>query len=74
MKVHVCTYCGSPRVYADAYVSLNDPGDIRIYDQKYCDNCEGECSTTEVELPEDLSGPTIQRRWGEKFLKGAYRG
>lgn len=54
MKVHVCNYCGSPRVYVDAYANLNVPDDIRTYEQTYCDDCAGECRTTEVEAPDEF--------------------
>jgi hypothetical protein len=52
--IHACNYCGSPRVYVDAYASLNVPEDIRTYDNCYCDDCEGECRTTEVEVADDF--------------------
>jgi hypothetical protein len=32
----------------DALVSLNDPGDVRTYDETTCDRCEGPCSITEA--------------------------
>lgn len=52
-KIHVCTTCGSPRVLADAYAALNTD-EVRTYDQRYCDDCEGECRTTMVEVPNDF--------------------
>lgn len=52
--IHVCTYCGSPRVYVDAYANLNVPDDIRTYDQAYCDDCQEESRTTEVVVADDF--------------------
>ena len=51
--IHVCTYCGSPRVWADAFAALNS-NDVHTYDYTHCDNCEGECSTTQVDVPDDF--------------------
>lgn len=50
---HVCTYCGSPRVFADAYVGLNTD-EVRTYDDTHCDDCEGECRTEMVEVSDDF--------------------
>ena len=52
--IHVCTACGSPRVLLDAYVGLNDPDDVRTYDDTFCEDCGGECSTREVEVEDNL--------------------
>ena len=49
-KVHVCTTCGSPRVLNDAFVSVNDPSDIRIMDDTHCEDCGKECTTTKVRV------------------------
>lgn len=51
VKVHVCTTCGSPRVYADAFVGLNNENDVRTFDDTHCDDCDGSCKTHEVEVP-----------------------
>lgn len=52
--IHVCTTCGSPRVLLDAYVGLNDSDDVRTYDDTFCEDCGGECSTKEVEVEDDF--------------------
>lgn len=53
MKIHVCTTCGSPRVWVDAYASLNSE-EVRTFDYTHCDDCDGECSTKLVEVPDDF--------------------
>ena len=59
----VCTFCGSPYVYMDALVGVNDRGDVRTYDETHCDHCEGPCSITEATSwrianePEEFDGP-----------------
>lgn len=53
-KISVCTYCGSPRVYSDAYVGMNDSNDVLLFDDKYCDDCGGECHVNEVEVPDNF--------------------
>lgn len=35
----VCGTCGSDVVFWDAYVSVNDPNDVRVFDQAFCDSC-----------------------------------
>ena len=42
-KVWVCTQCGSPDVLNDAWVAVNDPKDVRIFDDLFCENCDGPC-------------------------------
>lgn len=54
MKLHVCTTCGSPRVMLDAWVNINDPDDVRTYDDKFCEDCDGACSTKEVEVDNEF--------------------
>jgi hypothetical protein len=44
---YICSHCGSPEVMNDAYVNKNT-GDAHTYDDEHCEDCEGECSTTEV--------------------------
>lgn len=51
-EVSVCTHCGSDRVYADAYASINDPTDVLTYQQEFCMVCDGETSTFETTLVE----------------------
>lgn len=53
-KIHVCTTCGSPRVMYDAYVDVNDPDNVRVFDAVICDDCGGECRIKEVEVPDDF--------------------
>ena len=62
-KIQVCTTCGSPRVMYDAYVDVNDPDNVRIFDAVFCDDCGKECSIHEVEVPEDFD-------MGSDFYKG----
>jgi hypothetical protein len=38
----------------DAWVNLNDPEDVRTFDQTYCEDCDGECSVREVEVTDDV--------------------
>ena len=45
----VCKECGSADVYWDAYVNVNDPNDVRLFDAVFCDDCGGETSLTTVE-------------------------
>ena len=46
---YVCSECGSDMVYCDAWVGLNDPDDIKVFDNTYCDECEGQCSIDEAQ-------------------------
>lgn len=43
----VCKECGSEDVFWDAYVGVNDPEDVRLFDNVHCDNCEGPTSLVE---------------------------
>ena len=53
--VHVCTTCGSPRVTFDAIVDPNHDNEVvTIFDNSDCLDCEGECRTQEVEVPDDF--------------------
>jgi hypothetical protein len=64
-KEFQCTSCGGNRVLCDAWVSLNDPEDVRTFDQTYCEDCDGECSVREVEVldePEPQSQPVIDEQ------------
>lgn len=51
-KISVCTYCGSPRVFYDAFVGVNDEDNVRIFDDCFCDDCGGECHVNKVEVPD----------------------
>ena len=53
--IRVCNYCGSPRVFADAYVNLNDPEDVATFDDVFCEKCDGPASVTTVKVPKDFS-------------------
>lgn len=53
-KEFQCTSCGGNRVLCDAWVNLNDPEDVRTFDQTYCEDCDGECSVKEVEVTDDV--------------------
>ena len=53
MKIPACTTCGSPRVWVDAYAPLNSE-EVRTFDYTHCDDCDGECSTALVEVPDDF--------------------
>ena len=44
----VCDECGSAHVYYDTYVSHNVEGDIREFDQSFCDRCEGETDVVPI--------------------------
>jgi len=36
----VCKKCGSPELLRDAYVAMNDPLDVRVFEDSYiCDPC-----------------------------------
>lgn len=43
-EIYVCSHCGSREVFSDAFASVNDPDDVRTYDSKHCEKCEGETS------------------------------
>lgn len=54
-KIQVCTTCGSPRVTYDAVVDPNKDNEIlNIFDNSDCRDCDGECSTQEVEVQDDF--------------------
>ena len=52
--IRVCTTCGSSNVLADAFVHVNNPDDVRTFDDCYCENCESSCKTQKVEVPDDF--------------------
>ena len=53
MSIYVCKKCGSPRVWSDAYASMNTD-EVRRYDVTYCDDCDDECSTHAVDVSDDF--------------------
>lgn len=53
--LYTCPECGSENVMHDAYVMMNDEDDVRIFDDKVCDDCSAHFNTaveTEVDEPE----------------------
>jgi hypothetical protein len=38
-KRYVCSHCGSPHLLQDAYIAVNDPSDVRLFDAITCDAC-----------------------------------
>ena len=38
-KVYACSECGSKNVMQDAFVAVNDPSDVRLFDAMICDEC-----------------------------------
>lgn len=50
-QVYVCSACGSANVQRDAWVHVNDPEEVRTFDDLYCENCESSCKTNEVTVP-----------------------
>ena len=64
-KEFQCTTCHGNNVLQDAWVSLNDPEDVRTFDQTYCEDCDGECSVREVEVSDEVeyqSQPVIDEQ------------
>lgn len=52
-NIATCSHCGGTAVYADAWVGINDPDDVLgPYENFHCEDCEGECSITEVQVVE----------------------
>lgn len=37
---YTCPNCDSANVFADAYVGVNDPDDVRTYSAFFCMDCE----------------------------------
>lgn len=52
--ISICNYCGSPRVFRDAYVGINT-GEIQTFDNTHCEDCEGECSVTEEAVVDEFN-------------------
>lgn len=40
MTTYTCPECGSEEVFADAYVGVNDPDDVRTFSSFFCMDCE----------------------------------
>lgn len=57
VQIARCAVCGSDSVYYDAYVGVNDPTDIRTFDDVFCDECSGEASVvwTADEISSEIS-------------------
>lgn len=51
--IYVCRHCGSPRVFADAWASLNSDT-VRTFDHTHCDDCEGPCFTKQVKVSDEF--------------------
>lgn len=53
-KKMICNACESEEVFRDAYASWDVEAQTwilsNVYDQAYCNSCEGECSIREVEI------------------------
>ena len=54
MKIYVCTKCGSPRVFADAFAALNSD-EVLTYDNTHCMDCEDECKINVVTVENDFN-------------------
>jgi DnaJ-class molecular chaperone len=53
MNIYVCKKCGSPRVWADTYISLNTD-DVCKSGVSFCDDCNDECTVEAVDVPDDF--------------------
>lgn len=62
--IHVCKHCGSPRVSQDALAYMNT-NEVLTYDDVHCHDCDGETSTTEVEVRDDFDLDTDFYSWEE---------
>lgn len=40
MAIYTCPDCASVNVFADAYVGVNDPDDVRTFSSFFCMDCE----------------------------------
>lgn len=54
MIIYVCTTCGSADIQQDAWSHMNLPGEIQTFPDKFCENCQGQCTTKEVEVSDDF--------------------
>lgn len=48
-----CTTCGGTNVFQDAFVNMNDPDDVRTYDETFCEDCDGPCRAELREVQEN---------------------
>lgn len=44
----VCLECGSDEVYFDGWIGVNDPSDIKSFDETHCERCQESCDITEA--------------------------
>lgn len=42
--IKICARCGSANLLWDAFVHVNDPEDVRVFDDMFCEGC---CSTNQ---------------------------
>lgn len=51
---YMCATCGGKNVKWDAWAEWDEENQCEVlaqsFDQAYCDDCDGECRTEEVEL------------------------
>jgi hypothetical protein len=52
-----CSECGSWRVNADAYVDATTHEVVGVFDDFFCEDCDGECSTTVITVDENAEPP-----------------
>ena len=50
----VCSLCESDAVYFDAYVGVKDETDVRTFNAVFCDDCGGETSLKDKNIPDCL--------------------
>jgi hypothetical protein len=55
----VCTKCGGANVMQDAWVNVNDPDDVRTFDDTYCLDCEESCGVVEREDSDDPTAEAV---------------
>ncbi len=63
--VKICTHCGSGNVMRDAWVPVNDPDNVREFDDLYCENCQSSCQINTVEVPDDFDPETDTYKEGK---------
>ena len=56
-KGYRCTHCGSEDILCDAYAKWNIESQkwelYNVFQQEYCEQCEGECSTDEFQIKQE---------------------
>jgi hypothetical protein len=57
----VCAKCSGINVMRDAWVNVNDPGDVRTFDDTYCLDCEESCRVVEREDADDQPAEAVAR-------------